>query len=159
MKIVNLGSMNVDYVYRVDKFLVAGETKASQSRAENAGGKGLNQSVAAARAGAEVQHAGYIGAGAEILVDALTRGGVHMDLMERRPEVPTGHTFIQVDDIVHIHRTQIDNFHTRFLLFLFSGGSAACSSALILTQTERTGQPPGARFCKIFSNGADPWPP
>ena len=98
MKIVNLGSMNVDYVYRVDKFLVAGETKASQSRAENAGGKGLNQSVAAARAGAEVQHAGYIGAGAEILVDALTRGGVHMDLMERLPDVPTGHTFIQVDD-------------------------------------------------------------
>ena len=51
MKIVNLGSLNVDHVYRVDRFLLPGETKASKGLNDNAGGKGLNQSIAAARTG------------------------------------------------------------------------------------------------------------
>ena len=51
MKIVNLGSLNVDHVYWVDRFLMPGETKASKGLNDNAGGKGLNQSIAAARTG------------------------------------------------------------------------------------------------------------
>ena len=97
MKIVNLGSLNVDHVYRVNKFLLAGETKACISLNYNAGGKGLNQSVAAARTGVDVYHAGYYGTGAEILLDALKRGGVKMDLLESL-DMPTGHAIIQVDD-------------------------------------------------------------
>ncbi|MBR1780160.1 MAG: ribokinase [Oscillospiraceae bacterium] len=97
MKIVNLGSLNVDHVYRVDQFIVAGETKACQSLAENAGGKGLNQSVAAARTGVEVYHAGFVGQGSAILTDALTRGGVRLDLLETK-DIPNGHAIIQVDD-------------------------------------------------------------
>lgn len=97
MKIVNLGSLNVDHVYRVDHFLLPGETKASMSLRENAGGKGLNQSVAASRTGVEVYHAGYYGTGSGILIDALTRAGVKLDLMEEK-DMPNGHAIIQVDD-------------------------------------------------------------
>ena len=49
MRILNFGSLNIDYVYRVDNFLKPGETKAALSRNVFAGGKGLNQSIALAR--------------------------------------------------------------------------------------------------------------
>ena len=98
MKIVNLGSLNVDHVYRVDRFLLPGETKASKGLNDNAGGKGLNQSIAAARTGAEVYHAGYFGAGSEMLREVLQNAGVHMDWMEDHMDIPCGHTMIQVDD-------------------------------------------------------------
>lgn len=97
MKIVNLGSLNVDHVYRVDKMIIGGETKACRSLSDGAGGKGLNQSVAAARAGAEVFHAGFVGTGADILTGALARGGVKQDLLEQK-DMPNGHAIIQVDD-------------------------------------------------------------
>lgn len=98
MKIVNLGSLNVDHVYRVDRFLLPGETKASKGLNDNAGGKGLNQSIAAARTGAEVYHAGYFGSGSEMLRRVLAEAGVHMDWMEDHMDIPCGHTVIQVDD-------------------------------------------------------------
>lgn len=97
MKIVNLGSMNLDHVYRVDKFLLAGETKACLDLHENAGGKGLNQSVAAAQTGVDVYHAGFYGAGAEILLEAMQKGGVKTDMLEKL-DMPNGHAIIQVDD-------------------------------------------------------------
>ena len=97
MKIVNLGSLNVDHVYRVDKMIVGGETKACRSLSDGAGGKGLNQSVAAARAGVEVCHAGFVGTGSDILTDALARGGVDLSLLEKK-DMPNGHAIIQVDD-------------------------------------------------------------
>ena len=76
MRILNFGSLNVDYVYNVDHFVRPGETLAALSRDEKAGGKGLNQSVALARAGAPVCHAGCLGAGGEILKDMLDENGV-----------------------------------------------------------------------------------
>lgn len=97
MKIVNLGSLNVDHVYRVDKMIVGGETKSCKSLSDGPGGKGLNQSVAIARAGAEVYHAGWVGTGSELLLDALKRGGVRTELIEQK-DMPGGHTVIQVDD-------------------------------------------------------------
>ena len=63
MSIINIGSLNLDYVYRVDQFLLPGETKSSLSLDVNAGGKGLNQSIAMAKAGNHVYHAGVYGAG------------------------------------------------------------------------------------------------
>ena len=52
MRIYNLGSLNIDYVYDVDHFVSAGETLSSDKMQIFPGGKGLNQSVALARAGA-----------------------------------------------------------------------------------------------------------
>ena len=54
MKILNFGSMNLDYVYQVDHFVAPGETLSTGSRTVKPGGKGLNQSVALARAGVSV---------------------------------------------------------------------------------------------------------
>ena len=61
MKILNFGSLNVDYVYTVDHMVQPGETLASQKMEVFPGGKGLNQSISLARAGAEVYHAGQVG--------------------------------------------------------------------------------------------------
>ena len=52
MKIYNFGSLNIDYVYSVEHFVTAGETLPSDVMEVFPGGKGLNQSVALARAGA-----------------------------------------------------------------------------------------------------------
>lgn len=58
MKILNFGSLNIDYVYHMDHFVCPGETLRAKSLENFSGGKGLNQSVALARAGASVWHAG-----------------------------------------------------------------------------------------------------
>lgn len=95
-RLYNFGSLNVDYVYRVPHFLQPGETLSSESRTVFPGGKGLNQSVAAAKAGAQVVHGGAVGQGAEFLLEILEEAGVQTDRILRRDE-PNGHTFIQVD--------------------------------------------------------------
>ena len=52
MKVLNFGSLNLDYVYRVTHFVQPGETLSAVSQTVNPGGKGLNQSIAVTRAGA-----------------------------------------------------------------------------------------------------------
>ena len=96
-RILNFGSLNLDQVYRVDAFVRPGETKSSLSLETHCGGKGLNQSVAASRAGAEVWHAGMIGTDGDMLYDKLQENGVNLTLLERNSGV-SGHAIIQVDD-------------------------------------------------------------
>ena len=55
--ILSYGSLNLDLVYQVPHFVQAGETLSSTSRTVHCGGKGLNQSVALARAGVEERSA------------------------------------------------------------------------------------------------------
>ena len=95
-RILSFGSLNLDYVYHVPHFVAPGETLAPTSRALNCGGKGLNQSIAAAKAGAQVFHAGKIGPDGQILADMLSSSGVNVSLLSRS-EGPTGHAIIQVD--------------------------------------------------------------
>ena len=95
--ILNFGSLNLDQVYRVDAFVQPGETKSSLSLETHCGGKGLNQSVAAARAGAKVWHAGLIGCDGDMLYDKLKENGVDLSLTERASGV-SGHAIIQVDN-------------------------------------------------------------
>ena len=45
MKVLNFGSLNLDYVYQVESILIPGETQASKNRETFCGGKGLNQSM------------------------------------------------------------------------------------------------------------------
>lgn len=96
MKIYNLGSLNIDYVYTVEHFVRAGETLASNKMELFPGGKGLNQSVALARAGAAVIHGGIVGAKAEPLTDTLKNSGVDISRI-RHSENVNGHAIIQVD--------------------------------------------------------------
>ncbi|MCH4032418.1 MAG: ribokinase [Lachnospiraceae bacterium] len=96
MKICNFGSLNIDYVYQVDHIVRPGETISARARARYAGGKGLNQSIAIARAGAEVWHAGKIGKDGAFLRELCESAGVHTDYLLSTAE-ETGHTVIQVD--------------------------------------------------------------
>lgn len=96
-KIVCLGSLNLDHVYRLDHFVRPGETLGSESYSVGCGGKGLNQSIALARAGAPVMHAGRIGHDGGILRSALEAPGVDVSLLVEG-DVPTGPCrSIQVD--------------------------------------------------------------
>ena len=97
MKILNFGSLNIDYVYRVDRFVQAGETRAAAFMQRNVGGKGLNQSVALARAGAQVCHAGCVGADGVFLLDFLRDEGVDTRYI-RTVSAPTGHAVIEVEE-------------------------------------------------------------
>ena len=49
MRILNFGSLNLDYTYDVDHFVSPGETLSASAQALSPGGKGLNQSVALAK--------------------------------------------------------------------------------------------------------------
>lgn len=96
MAILNFGSLNVDHVYEVDHFVRPGETLSSRVYRQVAGGKGANQSIALAHAGARVFHAGKVGRDGEWLKARLARHGVDTSLIDVI-EGPTGHAIIQVD--------------------------------------------------------------
>lgn len=94
--IVNFGSLNIDYVYSVKNFVKPGETILCTGYNVYAGGKGLNQSVAAGRAGGRVRHAGMIGEEGRFLLDILNDAHVDSSLVKIVGE-RNGHTVIQVD--------------------------------------------------------------
>ena len=97
MKVLNFGSLNIDYTYCVDRFVQPGQTKACRELRKGAGGKGLNQSVALSMAGAQVYHAGLIGQGGAFLRTVLSDCGVDCGYIgESRSQ--NGHAIIQLDD-------------------------------------------------------------
>ena len=94
--IYNLGSINADYIYRVPHLPAPGETLAAEGLTRDLGGKGANQSVAAALAGSSVRHIGAVGADGAWTVEALEEYGVvSSDIM--RVDTPTAHAIINVD--------------------------------------------------------------
>lgn len=98
MKILNFGSINLDYVYSVDHFVRPGETLSSSHMDIFSGGKGLNQSIAIARSGANVYHAGAVGVSdGEQLLKILSENNVNIDFIEKIDSSLTGHAIIQVD--------------------------------------------------------------
>ncbi|PWJ48750.1 ribokinase [Faecalicatena contorta] len=96
MKVLNFGSLNLDYVYSVDHMVAPGETLASFGIDIFCGGKGLNQSIALARAGVSVYHAGMVGEEGGELLKACEEGCVKTDYI-RTISGKSGHTIIQVD--------------------------------------------------------------
>lgn len=95
MKVLNYGSLNIDYVYEVDHFVKAGETQSSKSLMLFCGGKGLNQSIALSKCGVEVWHAGAVGENdSDMLLEELIRAGVNTDLVIKK-QGKTGHAIIQ----------------------------------------------------------------
>ena len=97
MKVLNFGSMNIDRVYSLPAIVRPGETITSTGYSEYCGGKGLNQSVALARAGANVHHVGRIGRDGMFLREYLKDSGVDVSKVAMDNDVPTGHAIIQVD--------------------------------------------------------------
>ena len=97
MTIYNLASINIDHVYRLAALPKAGETLHSRGLSLGMGGKGSNQSIAAARAGAQVVHLGAVGQADDWVIDRLRQAGVQTDRIARRTDQPTGHAIILVD--------------------------------------------------------------
>lgn len=97
MRILNIGSLNLDRTYRVEHFVHAKETIQALSYEEFCGGKGLNQSAALAKAGAEVYHAGAVGADGAILLQALKLSGADISLIQTLEGTASGHAVIQLD--------------------------------------------------------------
>jgi len=95
-RILNIGSINLDEVFSVPHFIRPGETMASLSYNRFIGGKGTNQSIALARAGASVAHAGMVGADGGVAVDLIGGAGVDISLIGTSGQ-PTGRALIQVD--------------------------------------------------------------
>ena len=96
--VVVFGSINLDLVTRVDRFPAPGETIAGASFATHAGGKGANQALAAARAGATVRMYGAVGRDsfADPALALLVGGGVDLSGVART-DAPTGCATILVD--------------------------------------------------------------
>jgi len=95
MPIYNIGSINIDQVFAVEHIAQSGETVQARSTRRYLGGKGANQSVALARAGATVLHIGCIGADDTWLIASLAEAGVEVAHI-LRADLPTGHAAIQV---------------------------------------------------------------
>ena len=95
MKVLNFGSLNLDYVYDVDHFVREGETISSADMNVFCGGKGLNQSVALAKAGVKVYHAGAVGsADGAMLLEALSNVGADISYI-KLCDMSSGHAIIQ----------------------------------------------------------------
>ena len=95
-RLINFGSLCIDWVYQVPNIVAAGETISSSNRAVHPGGKGLNQSIAAALAGADVMHFGAVGTDGAALLQALDDAGVNTQGIVQL-EDGSGHALIQVD--------------------------------------------------------------
>ncbi len=96
MKILNFGSLNIDKVYTVENIVKSGETIDSTNYTENVGGKGLNQSVAIAKAGGTVYHAGCVGKDGDTLLQVLNENKVNTSLI-KTTAISSGQAIIQVD--------------------------------------------------------------
>lgn len=94
MKVLNYGSLNIDFVYSMEHFVRSGETLSSQKMDIYPGGKGLNQSLALAKSGVETWHAGCVGEDGAFLVDLLKQNGVHTELITQISG-RNGHAIIQ----------------------------------------------------------------
>lgn len=119
MKILNFGSLNIDYVYGVNHCVQKGETLLSERLSVYGGGKGLNQSIALSRAKTEVYHAGAVGTDGIILVEILKNAGVNTQFVKTIENVRTGNAIIQNDE-------QGDN-----CIILYGGANQAVTKKMV----------------------------
>ena len=96
MKILNFGSVNIDRVFKVEAIVRPGQTISSQGMQLFPGGKGFNQTLALAKAGAEVYHAGMIGEDGLWLKEMLEEAGADCSYLFTT-DTDTGSAFIQID--------------------------------------------------------------
>lgn len=97
MKVLNFGSLNIDYVYQLKHFVQKGETISSDDLNVSSGGKGLNQSMALCKAGANVFHAGAIGTDGLFLKKMMDEVGIETQFITTFENIRTGNAIIQRD--------------------------------------------------------------
>lgn len=98
MTVWNLGSINIDHSYHLPHLPRPGETLSATDYRKGLGGKGANQSLAAARAGASVVHLGAAARADDWVVGRLTSSGVDTTHIVRHHDQATGHAIILLDE-------------------------------------------------------------
>ncbi len=96
-RILVFGSINIDHTYEVPHIVHSGETISSTAYRTSWGGKGLNQAIALAKAGANTFLAAQM---AQTDLPTLSEfcEPLHLDISRVYPvPYPTGHAMIQVD--------------------------------------------------------------
>lgn len=99
VRILVIGSINMDLVMRLDRAPEAGETVLGKEYSYIPGGKGANQAVAAARINADVTFCGRTGldANGEVLLKNLSDNRINTSYINRDPDSQTGLAVIPVD--------------------------------------------------------------
>ncbi|MGA1835642.1 PfkB family carbohydrate kinase [Herbiconiux sp. 11R-BC] len=97
--VVVVGSLNIDSTVAVERHPQPGETLLGGDLVKNFGGKGANQAIAAARAGAKVGFVGRVGddPDGDAYLRRLAGYGIDTTHVARTTGVPTGHAAIAVD--------------------------------------------------------------
>ena len=100
MKVVVIGSSNIDMVAQVNHLPAPGETVGDASFMQSLGGKGANQAVAAARLGGSVTVVTSLGNDmyADILKKNFEKEGITTDYIINDTQHPTGTALIFVAD-------------------------------------------------------------
>jgi len=103
MKIVVIGSLNMDLVIKIPRIPTPGETLLGGEFKTFPGGKGANQAVAAARMGADVIMVGCVGNDAfgSELIASLEKDRIDTSYILKHPTAATGVALIQVDSQGH----------------------------------------------------------
>jgi ribokinase len=132
-----VGSVNMDLTTHVEALPRPGETVLASSLTYSPGGKGANQAVAAARAGARVQFVGAVGddAAAEQLRSHLQAEGVGLSATVTVPG-PSGTAIIAVDANGENTIVVAPNANTRLTLDDENVRAAIADCDVLLTQLE-----------------------
>jgi len=99
MKIVVIGSSNIDMIMQTPRIPRPGETILGGAFSTASGGKGANQAVAAARLGAEVTFVARVGDDAfgSAAIERYQKDKISTDHISLDPETPTGVAVVTVD--------------------------------------------------------------
>lgn len=136
-RLVVLGSINMDLVVRAPHLPRPGETVLGGGFATSQGGKGANQAIAAARAGADVTMIGAVGDdpfGSQ-LAAALLSDGVRIDLLRRHPG-PSGIAVITVDEGAENSIVVVPGANGLLTGVTAADADAIAASAMLLLQLE-----------------------
>jgi len=150
-RLFNYGSCCIDHVYQVPHFVAPGETLSALSYEIYPGGKGLNQSIAAAKAGAHVTHIGALGEDGKHLKQLLDRHGVDTEHVSIASS-PSGHAIIQInpegENAIFIHGgTNLDDH----ISLLEEGLATAEPEDWLLIQNETSGNLKAIEIAKLRS--------
>ena len=98
-KVIVVGSSNTDFVFETPKFPMEGETVIGGNFEVISGGKGANQAVAAARAGADVVFLTKVGEDefGSNAIDAYELEGIDISFIEKQKGVASGTAMIMVN--------------------------------------------------------------
>ena len=97
MRILNVGSLNLDHFYKVPQPAHLGAVVFGTHLGEKAGGRGLHQSIALARAGCDVFHAGIVGNDGGRLLMMLDENCIDTRFVRVLSGAKTGHAILQID--------------------------------------------------------------